>query len=168
MQLSCLAQHYIHHNTVNLIWVIIIANPRNFLHRFASFLNGSEHPMVAMRIRFLLFMKVAYCIICRAGNSLIRSLLICSFSHFAQFKWATVSDLLRFLKTNEWPWVNRSGCSEEMSDCEQIAEVAQDKWATVSHPLRSLRGNMRMSDSLKKCWLKKSKILCLVCFIYDF
>ena len=52
-----------------------------------------------------------------------------------------------------------TGCSEEMSDCERIAQVAQDKWATMSNSLRSLRGNERMSDSLKKFWLKKSKIL---------
>ena len=51
------------------------------------------------------------------------------------------------------------GSSEEMSDREQIAQVAQDKWATMSDSLRSLRGNERMSDSLKKFWLKKSKIL---------
>ena len=54
-----------------------------------------------------------------------------------------------------------------MSDCEQIAQVAQDKWATMSDSLRLLRGNERMSDSLKKFWLKKSKILILVCFIKD-
>ena len=37
----------------------------------------------------------------RAGNLLIRSSLIHSFAHFAQIKWATVSDSLRSLKTNE-------------------------------------------------------------------
>ena len=36
----------------------------------------------------------------------------------------------------------------------------------MSDSLRSLRGNERMSDSLKKVYLKKSKILFLVCFIY--
>ena len=46
-----------------------------------------------------------------------------------------------------------------MSDCEQFAQIAQDKWATVSESLRSLRGNERMSNLLKKIWLKKSKIL---------
>ena len=79
-----------------------------------------------------------------------------SFSYFAQIKWATVSDWLRSLKTNEWPWANRSGRSEEMSDRERIAQVAQDKWATMSDSLRSLRGNEPMSDSLKKFWLTKS------------
>ena len=34
----------------------------------------------------------------------------------AQRKWATVSESLRSLKTNERPWAIRSGRSEEMSD----------------------------------------------------
>ena len=38
-----------------------------------------------------------------------------SFAHFAQIKWATMSDLLRSLKTNEQPWAIRSGRSEKMS-----------------------------------------------------
>ena len=72
----------------------------------------------------------------RAGN-----LLIHSFAHFAQIKWATVSpqiaqdkwvtvsDSLRSLG-NERPWANRSGCSRQMmSDHEQFAQVAQSKWA---------------------------------------
>ena len=73
---------------------------------------------------------------CRAGNLLIRSSLICS-------------DRSRQM----------SGRSEEMSDRQQITQVSQDKWATKKDLLRSLRGNERMSNSLKKCWLKKSKIL---------
>ena len=63
----------------------------------------------------------------------------------AQRKWATVSESLRSLKTNERPWAIRSGCSEEMSD--------------VSESLISLTKNEQMSDSLKKNWLQKSKIL---------
>ena len=47
----------------------------------------------------------------RAGNSLICSSLICSFAQIAQIKWETVSDSLRSLRTNEWLWANRSGCS---------------------------------------------------------
>ena len=97
----------------------------------------------------------------------IRSFTHRSFPHFAQIKWATVSDSLRSLKTNERPWANPSGRSEEMSNREQIAQVAQDKWASLSNLLRLLRGNERMSVSLKKCWLNKSKILFLVFFIYD-
>ena len=97
-----------------------------------------------------------YSVIHRAGNSLICSSLIRSFANFTQIKWATVSDLLRLLKTNEWVWANRSGRTEEMSDLEGITQVAQDKWATVSDSLRSLMINDQMSDSLKKCWLKKS------------
>ena len=72
--------------------------------------------------------------ITRAGNllihsSLIRSSLIRSFAHFAQIKWATVSDSLRLLKTNEQLWANRSGRSEEMSNHERFTQVAQRKWA---------------------------------------
>ena len=84
----------------------------------------------------------------------IRSFAHRSFAHFAQNKWATVSDSLRLLKTNKRPWANRSGLSEEMSDRERITQVAQKKWATMSDSLRLLRGNEQMSDSLKKCWLQ--------------
>ena len=77
------------------------------------------------------------------------------FAHFAQIKWATVSNSLRSLKTNEQPWANCSGRSEEMSDHERITQVAQDKWATVSNLLRSLMINERMSDSLQKNLAKK-------------
>ena len=35
---------------------------------------------------------------------------------FAQDKWATVSESLRSLKTNEQPWAIHSGRSEEMSE----------------------------------------------------
>ena len=52
---------------------------------------------------------------CTAGLG-IHSYTHCSFAHFAQIKWATVSDLLRSLKTNERPWAIRSGRSEEMSE----------------------------------------------------
>ena len=61
----------------------------------------------------------------------------------------------------------RSFRSNQTSDCERFAQIAQDKCVTVSESLRSLRGNEQMSDSLKKIWLKKSKILFLVCFVYD-
>ena len=50
-------------------------------------------------------------------------------AHFAQIIWTTVSDSLRSLMTNERPWVNRSGCSRQMSNSEWIAQVAHDKWA---------------------------------------
>ena len=63
---------------------------------------------------------------------------------------------------------NRSGRSEEMSDRKRIAQVAQDKWATVSDLLRLLMINERMSNSLKKFWLKKSKILFFCMFSIRF
>ena len=92
-----------------------------------------------------------------------------------EFAHSLIAHLLILLKSNEQlrairsdcsrqmsieqPWANRLGRWEEMSDREQIAQVAQDKWATTSDSLKSLRGKEQMSASLKKCWLKKSKIL---------
>ena len=67
------------------------------------------------------------------------------FAQIAQDKWATVSESLRLLRGNERLWAIRSGRSEEMSD--------------VSELLSLLTKNERMSASLKKVWLKKSKIL---------
>ena len=58
---------------------------------------------------------------------------------------SNVSESLRSLTKNEQPWAICSGRSEEMSD--------------VSELLILLTKNERMSDSLKKIWLKKSKIL---------
>ena len=40
-------------------------------------------------------------------------------------------------------WANCSSRSEEMSDREQIAQIAQRKWATVSESLRPLKTNER-------------------------
>ena len=40
-----------------------------------------------------------------------------------------VSKALRSLTKNERPWAIRSDRSEEMSDREQIAQVAHQKWA---------------------------------------
>ena len=91
----------------------------------------------------------------------------CSITHFAQIKLATVSDLLRSLKTNEQLWANRSGRSRQMSDSERIAQVAHDKWATMSNLLRSLMINERMSNSLKKLG-KKSIILFFSMFYIGF
>ena len=64
-----------------------------------------------------------YCKLTRAGN-----LLIHLFAHFAQIKWANVSDSLRLLKKNERPWANCSGRSWQISDHEQFAQVDYDKW----------------------------------------
>ena len=109
--------------------------------------------------------------ICRAGNLLIRSSLIHWFAH-RSFTHSLIAHSLIC-----------SFCSNQMSGCELFAQIAQDKWATVSESLRgneqpwanrsgrsrqmsnherfvmSLRGNKWISNSLKKIWLKKSKIL---------
>ena len=92
----------------------------------------------------------------------------------AQIIWATVSNLLRSIRTNEWLWANCSGRSCQMSNREWIPQVANDKWATVSSLLRLLMIDERMSkllffseqiahllfcsqktsDALNKIWLK--------------
>ena len=84
----------------------------------------------------------------RVWNSLICLSLICSFVQIAQIKWATVSNSLRLLRTNEHLWANRSGCSSQKSDCERIAQIAHDKWATVNNLHRLLMINEQMSISL--------------------
>ena len=81
--------------------------------------------------------------------------------------------MLISLKLNERLWAICSDRSRQISDCEQISQVAQDKmnnreriahvahdkWARVSDSLKSLMINEQMSDSLKKIGLKKSKNL---------
>ena len=66
------------------------------------------------------------------------------------------SESLRSLTKNEWPWVLRSGCSEEMSHREQIAQITHQNWANewttrfferITH---SLIFGQKTSDSLGK------------------
>ena len=92
------------------LWVIDF-----FLEKSTYVLSFSE--ILSSNFCFTLrCVNLAEWLISSAGNSLIHSSLICSFAHFAQIKWAPVSDSLRSLKTNERPWANRSGRSEEMSE----------------------------------------------------
>ena len=79
----------------------------------------------------------------RAGNSLIRSLLMCSCAHFAQDKWVTVSKLLRSFRGNEQSWAICSGRSEEMSNLSELLISLMKKWA-----------NERLAQ---KIWLKNLK-----------
>ena len=62
-----------------------------------------------------------------------------------------MSESLRTLKANERLWVNRSGCSWQMSDLKRFAQVAHDKWA--NEPFAQF------------FWLKS---YFLACFIYVF
>ena len=58
--------------------------------------------------------------------------------------------LLISLKSIERLWAIRSDRSRQMSDCEQIAQVAHIKRATVSESLRLLMTNeLNVSDSLR-------------------
>ena len=52
-----------------------------------------------------------------------------SFSLISSFLVSDVSESLISLTKNERPWAICSGRSEEMSDCEQIVQVAHQKWA---------------------------------------
>ena len=56
------------------------------------------------------------------------------------FLLSEVSKLLRSLRTNDQPWAICSGCSEGMSNCEQIAQVAHQKRANeqIAHFLSEL------------------------------
>ena len=96
-------------------------------------------------------------------NLLIFSSLICSFAHRSFTHLLIRSSLIH-------SFAHLLFRSNKMSDCERFAQIARDKWATVRKSLRSLKTNERpwairsgfseeMSDLLKKCWLKKSKIL---------
>ena len=49
--------------------------------------------------------------------------------------------LKNLMHPNEQMWAIRLDRSRQMSDREQIAQVAQRKWATVSKSLRSLKTN---------------------------
>ena len=51
---------------------------------------------------------------------------------------------LILLKSNERLWAIHSDRSRQMSDREQIAQVAPDKWANVSELLRSLMTNEQL------------------------
>ena len=67
-----------------------------------------------------------------------------------------VSESLRSLTKNEQPWAIRSGRSEEMSDREQIAQVAHQKLANewIAHIFELITHSLifaqKASDSLEK------------------
>ena len=71
-------------------------------------------------------------------------------------KMSDVSETLRLLTKNERLWVICSGCSEEMSNCERIAQVALQKWANeqitpfFERMAHSLFFGQKTSDSLGK------------------
>ena len=73
------------------------------------------------------------------------------------FLLSKVSESLRLLRTNEWPWAI---CSEGMSDHERIAQVAHQKWANeqITHFLsESLICSLfwhKTSNSLRN-WMSK-------------
>ena len=92
----------------------------------------------------------------------MRKIAICLFAHFIQIKWATVSDSLRSLKTNEQLWANCSGRSYQKRDREWIAH---DKWGTGTFLLRSLTKNERFAQQFLA---KKSKTIFFSMFYIRF
>ena len=71
-------------------------------------------------------------------------------------KMSYVSESLRLLTKNERPWAICAGRSEEMSDCEQIAQIANQKWANewianfLERIAHSLIFGQKTRDSLGK------------------
>ena len=95
--------------------------------------------------------KLCYCMFLQFFWSLKKKKKICS------FLLSKVSESLRLLRTNEWPWAIRS---EGMSDHERIAQVAHQKWANeqITHFLsKSLICSLfwhKTSNSLRN-WMSK-------------
>ena len=103
-----------------------------------------DKPLKISAIKIILFAGLGIC-----------SFAHCSFAQIAEIKWATVSDTLRLLRTNERLWANRSGRSCIKSDHEKITQVAHDNWAIMSDSLRSIMIDERMSDLLTNIWLSR-------------
>ena len=56
-----------------------------------------------------------------------------------------------------------SDCSNQMSNCEQFAQIAQNKWATIRESLRSLMINHKWANEqiTRFFWANHSLIFCL-------
>ena len=135
-------------------------------------------------------LKIFWYIFARAGNLLICSLLICSllicsslirsslirsfahFAHFAQIKWASVSDLLRLLKTNERPWVNRSEEMSDVSESLRLLKTNEQPWVICSGRSEEMskwgiRSKMFYIRFIKKkCSEKMSEALIFAHFLF--
>ena len=118
----------LYHSTLALNWIIIC------FFIFFRYVIDSAKPGLQMCAVSVLNKNQGW----EFAHLLICSSLIHSFPHFAQIKWATVSNLLR---SNEQLWAVRSDRSRQMSDHERIAQVTQRKWVTLSKSLRSLKTN---------------------------
>ena len=96
----------------------------------------------------------------RAGNLRILSSIICSFAQIAQIKWATVSDSLRSLRTNERLWANCSGRSCQKSDHERIAQVAHDISANERFAPKNLTKMIISYFLVCFLYVKKNRVNC--------
>ena len=87
-------------------------------------------------------------------------------------KMSNVSELLSSLTKNERPWAICSGRSEEVSDCERIAQVAHQKWENESigrffeRIAHSLIFGQNTSDSLGKLMSEVQALLFSFSFFY--
>ena len=82
------------------------------------------------------------------------------FAQIAQDKWATVSESLRSLKTNEQPWAIRSGHSKEMSKLairSTTGKLMGNHWETIKKLVENHRETT--GKPLKHDWKTAGKLL---------
>ena len=84
----------------------------------------------------------------RAGNSLFHSLLIRSFAHFAQDKWATVSDSLRSLRGNEYMSDSLKNFGKKKSKILFFSmfyiQIFEQRWVKLTDVLESAESSSEM------------------------
>ena len=83
------------------------------------------------------------------------------FAHDRSFPLSDVSESLRSLTKNERLWAIRSHRSEEMSDCEQIAQVAHQRWA--NEWIANFFSKLLIRSFLGKKWAIRSKNRWTIC-----
>ena len=62
-------------------------------------------------------------------------------------KWVTVSNLLRSLTKNEWPWAIYSGRSPKINNCERILQISHDTKSDLSESLFFLNKSLFHSQN---------------------
>ena len=110
-----------------------MVNKTNYM-RYAHLPDNSD---------FLLVRPFIHSSFCLDLNTIY--LLARPFIHSSYQGWE-FAHLLRSLKSNEQLWAICSNRSGQMSNCEQIAQVAHVKRATISKSLRSLMKNEQSWD----------------------
>ena len=93
-----------------------------FAHDLSRLLAKKQ--AIHSKILYFLYVLTVFPLFSLRANRSHHSFLICS------FKKSHLSDLLPSLFVKKQPWVIRSGCSWQKSDCEQFTQVAHDNRAT--------------------------------------